>query len=212
VAGIVATIAASHWTAQLLGRLDNRALSRRVAKALGCAPDDIAGLGPAAGHLLYDGFYEWDLGCVRLDRGCLEFRGEEVRFLLSASDVKAVRLVQGPPKWHADPVSSVEWSGGGFLLYWAGSAARARHAALEAALQQEGARDRLLPDFPAVSGISPCAAVQAGAILRSQAFVALYSTAVAALLDFPGGPYISLVTAAGLAWQYLPAHWRGRCC
>jgi Zn-dependent protease with chaperone function len=57
------------------------------------------GIGTAAEPRYYDNAYHYDLGMVSVDGGTLDYKGARCAFSVSASQVRRVWAVQGPPHW-----------------------------------------------------------------------------------------------------------------
>lgn len=85
-------------------------LRRELAQRLGAPPQArFVGLSPGASTRVYEGFFDWDLGFLSLERDALVYRGEEATFRLPRAAVLDVRRTYGPPGWIPAPRVAIEW-------------------------------------------------------------------------------------------------------
>jgi heat shock protein HtpX len=104
----------------LLLLIHERAAARGVARLEAplraryatAAVTDFVSLAPGAGHRVYEGFFDWDLGLLHLTPERLEYRGEEIVFALAPSQVTSIEVVRGPAAWIPGARVQVTWRDG----------------------------------------------------------------------------------------------------
>jgi len=85
-------------------------LRHALAERLDAPPQArFVGLSPGASTRVYEGFFDWDLGFLSLERDALVYRGEEATFRLPRAAVMDVRRTYGPPGWIPAPRVAIEW-------------------------------------------------------------------------------------------------------
>ena len=140
-------IAIDRLAARIYPSLRGRLLRRLGGEGLdpGRAGGIFAGLAPGPRPRVYEGFFDWDVGFLFLQRDRLCFIGEETRFALRRDQVVEIADGEPPPGWIRVPRVAVRWedassrAGGVFTLRPAGAA-----TLLRAAGETPGLKGRLL--------------------------------------------------------------------
>ena len=109
LAALAAFVAVTALTELMAARRQSE-LRRALAQRLGAPPQArFVGLSPGASTRVYEGFFDWDLGFLSLERDALVYRGEEATFRLPRAAVMDVRRTYGPPGWIPAPRVAIEW-------------------------------------------------------------------------------------------------------
>jgi Zn-dependent protease with chaperone function len=173
---LFASIPAAAWlylrVANWFDVLFRRWLESRIRRRIPSAENAIfVGLLPGEDLRPYEiGFYEWDLGLLSLDSGCLTYSGERTRFSLPRAEITGFAIRKGPLAWDRQHAVLVRHTGGAFLLkrpgsswwrerrlekkltaWWRGETWRGETTSLETA----GVEALPRPDLPVLAFTSP---------------------------------------------------------
>ncbi|OGF04604.1 MAG: hypothetical protein A2W00_02375 [Candidatus Eisenbacteria bacterium RBG_16_71_46] len=115
---LLVALAAVALARDRLGLLPQRLLAERLRERVLCGLTlggevSLVGLSPSAEPRRYEGFGDWDLGflLVRGERLC--YLGEETRFVLRRSQLRAVELRDDAGAWFRTPRVILRWTTGG---------------------------------------------------------------------------------------------------
>jgi hypothetical protein len=179
------------------------------------------GLSPEPRPLVYDRFWDWDLGFLTLSGDQLDYRGEQARFTLQREQVSEIRVGNGAPHWSDPHWIYLSWldtesgQAGTIPLIlprvrspWRhGRDVRELHRRLLAwkgAAPQAGTEidrpDWGLPMFPAVAGTPPRRQLP-----QMAAMILVGCIGVSLIAHFPIGSeatvYFALVWTANVLWD-----------
>jgi Zn-dependent protease with chaperone function len=100
------------FAARIVSRLEP-ALRARLASSTSDALDAerFVALAPGDRPRIYEGFHDWDLGFLAIDRQRICYRGEQVRWKLPRAAVCAIELGGDGPSWIRAPRVIVRWLG-----------------------------------------------------------------------------------------------------
>jgi Zn-dependent protease with chaperone function len=119
---LLASIPAAAWLYLRIAHASDylflRWLERRIRRRIPCAKGAMfVGLVPGENLRPYEGgFYEWDLGLVSLESGCLTYSGERTRFSLPRAEIVGFAIRKGPLAWQRERAVLLRHTGGAFLL------------------------------------------------------------------------------------------------
>jgi len=178
------------------------------------------GFAPGPVPRVYEGFYDWDIGFLFLQRERLVYVGEETRFTLQRADVEDVTIIPGGPGWIRAPRILVRWAAGdqsGTFQLRPGEVrrvsrgAKAAHGLLRTLRAwQRGeapaaAEDSRLPEagppkIGTVTSVSPRAVVNLRTALSGVLLVTVASLVVCVLFDVFAGGELGVLYVVGAAW------------
>jgi hypothetical protein len=106
LAGIALALLLRQTVSNVLSWASYRGLRKRMAERMRLTESEdvvFVGVSPATRPLVYDGFYDWDVGFLTLGATRLDYRGEQTQFSLLRNQVTDIRLAKGAPHW-SDPL------------------------------------------------------------------------------------------------------------
>ncbi len=211
-------------------------LAKLRAEGIDPAEAVFVSFAPGDEPMIYDGFGQWDVGCLFPAADRLVYVGEQTRFALTRAQVVDIRLGPALPGWVQARRVYVTWQDEttgacSTFAVWPGDARSIRHirrgaAALADRLAAwhagEGPKPPALPSdlgppaFGAVHGAAPRSYARPKAVVASLTIPLLLVAGVCALVGLPftltpthGSGYVLAVVAGTLIFPWLP-YWLGR--
>jgi hypothetical protein len=106
LAGLSLALLLRQTTSNVLSCASYRRLRKRLGARMQLRESEnvvFVGLSPEPQPLVYDGFYDWDVGFLTLGATRLDYRGEQTQFSLRREQVTDIRIASGAPHW-SDPL------------------------------------------------------------------------------------------------------------